>query len=64
MGTGLEPGIIADSRDLAARLGIGAEHVERRQRAVTFGAQDPDGVNGAQLAASAVAAELTRRGGR
>jgi predicted ATPase/class 3 adenylate cyclase len=62
MGGGFEPGVILYSRHLAERLGIGAEHADRQQRALTYRSTSAQGLNGTRLAATAVRAELARRG--
>jgi predicted ATPase len=62
MGAGLEPGIIIYSRHLAAELGAGGEHAARQRAALTYADDSPEGYNGTRTAATAVRAELTRRG--
>ena len=62
MGSGLEPAFMLMSRHLAKKLGFANEHADLQERALTYTANDPQGLNGTRMAADAIRAELTRRG--
>jgi predicted ATPase len=62
MGMGQEAAIIVHSNHLAAKLGIAAEHTERRYLAMGYDARSAEGPSGSRTATTAVRNELRRRG--
>ena len=62
MGMGQEAAMIIYSNHLAAKLGIAAEHTERRRLAMGYHAGSAEGPSGSRMATAVVRNEVRRRG--